>query len=298
MSTGPAGIVARYLALDTGLPLVASVHRAESPAGGSGSAMRDRYRRWYFRGCDGVLVPSVASAERFRRDGRSTVWPRGVDASEFTPLFRSNIRRDEWHVSARRPAILVAGPHTRERGADLVHAVSSWLYERRIAHRFVVVGDGPLRADVSARCPDACVLGRVPQHELPSVFASADVLFYPADEHSGCTLLLEAQASGLPVVVSRASNANENIRHGESGYVCRARDVSELGTRLALLLVDHAHREEMGHAARRYAMSRSWPASLAPVYALYRALAATTSHRRAALSSSPPDLLQASRLRR
>jgi glycosyltransferase involved in cell wall biosynthesis len=100
--------------------------------------------------------------------------------------------------------------------------------------------------------------------------ASADVLLYPGGNAGGCSVLLEAQASGLPVVVATTGSARENMAPGRSGYVCRAGDVEEFAVRLGLLLVDPDRRLSMGDAARAYACGRSWESSLETVYAAYR----------------------------
>lgn len=60
------------------------------------------------------------------------------------------------------------------------------------------------------------------------------------------------------------------MRHGETGYVCRAGDAEDFSRRIAEMLRDPRRLADMGSAARRYAEERTWPASLQPVYSLYR----------------------------
>jgi len=100
--------------------------------------------------------------------------------------------------------------------------------------------------------------------------ASADIFVFPSTTDIAGNVVLEAQASGLPVVVSDRGGPCENLLPDESGFVCRGGDVISFATAIQQLS-DPSRRAAFSEAARRYAESRSWEASLAPVYALYRA---------------------------
>jgi glycosyltransferase involved in cell wall biosynthesis len=276
-TAGPAGLVARYLAGHVGLPLVGSLHETVVPGR---AVARARYLRWMFGRCAQLLVPSQEAARALAACGwspdRTVVWPRGVDPGLFSPDHRSEHLRDAWHVSDRRPAILVAGQLSPEKGVALLEPLSSLLHRQRVAHRVIVLGSGPLLSALKDRCPHALFTGRLVPSEVPPVMASADVLLYPSDSPSGCTVLLEAQASGLPVVVAGAGSARENMLPGRTGFVSRPTDVEEFAVRLGLLLVDRGRRQAMGEAARAYACARSWESSLATVCAVYRGVRATS----------------------
>jgi glycosyltransferase involved in cell wall biosynthesis len=263
---GPAGLVARGLASHLGLPLLGSVHAPIEPRA---------FERWLYRGCARVLMPSAFAARATAACGwigaRSMVWPRGVDAALFSPSRRSAHLREAWHVSDRRPALLVAGRLSVEDGAAIVEALSASLHHRRISHRLIVLSDGPPTRGLRDRCPDAYITGRLSRLEVAAAMASADLLVCPTPTDSGCSVLLEAQASGVPVLVTTAGSARENMRQARTGYACPAGDVGDLADRAATLLVDRDHRREMGGAARLYAVGRSWDASLGPIYDLYRA---------------------------
>jgi glycosyltransferase involved in cell wall biosynthesis len=277
-SAGRAGFFARCLAVQAGLPIVGSVHDADCGYGPANAHppnfARRRYLKWMYAGCHQILVPSACAARRLAALGwgrdRAIVWPRGVDPGVFTPNHRSERLRETWRVSDRRPAILVAGCLSAAKGLALIEPLGSLLHRQRIAHRFIVLGSGPMLVALKERCPDAVFTGRVVHAEVPRVMASADILVYPSQAGSGCSVLLEAQASGLPVVAVRAGSAIENMCDGRTGYACRAGDVTELGARVAVLLVDREHRQTLRASARAYACSRSWQSSLETVYATYR----------------------------
>lgn len=270
-SSGQAGHAARRLARDLGLPLIGSL---DTSALQLRSRLAHSYLRWMYARCARALVPSVPAAATLTAHGwapeRISVWRRGVDTQLFAPVRRSVHVREGWHVSSKRPAILVAGRLTSEKGVGLIEALGSLLHRQRIAHQMVILSTGPLLRALRARCPDAVFTAGIARADLPVVMASADVLLYPTVAGSGGSVLLEAQASGLPVVAANEGSARDNLIPGSTGYICRAHDVEEFAVRLGLLLVDPDRRRGLGRAARAYACERSWKASFEELVTAYR----------------------------
>ena len=147
----------------------------------------------------------------------------------FSPARRSDRLRNEWHVSDKRPAILCVMPAAGESGLNHVESLGSLLYRHGIAHRFIVVGDAAALSGARDRCPDAVYPGRLSHHDLATVMASADLFFLPHASMTGGLTLLEAQASGLPVLVMGEGSVREYMKPGFSGVVCRPGDI--VGTR-------------------------------------------------------------------
>jgi phosphatidylinositol alpha 1,6-mannosyltransferase len=286
---GPAGLAARYLARRAALPLVGSIHGGLLPLTGGtararyAAALAGAYLRRLYSSCDRVLVPSAEAVDVLAARGwdreRLLVWPSGVDTHWFSPTHRSQTLRESWHVGEKRPAILYVGSLARDRGLSAIEPISALLHNHRIAHRFIVVGDGPMRSEISDRCPDAVVTGTLSPHALAVVMASADLFFYPRDSGAGGAggaAVLEAQASGLPAVVVQGSGGNggnAQVRHDATGFACRAGDVAGFAARIMELITNAEKRRRFGEAARRSALSKSWVTSLAPIYELYRTAA-------------------------
>ena len=177
----------------------------------------------------------------------------------------------------RRPAILYAGRLTQEKGVSMLERIGSQLYRRRRAHRFIIAGEGPLSGELRHAIPDAVFMGQLPQDQLATAMASADVLVFPSTANTGGSVVLEAQACGVPVVVSAAGGASENMVEGDTGFICRPADHVAFATGIEQLLVDRAHRRAIGAAARRFAAGRSWQISTSVLYASYRAAAGQRS---------------------
>jgi glycosyltransferase involved in cell wall biosynthesis len=220
-------------------------------------------------------APVAAPPERDRFSQRSGPRTRdrfakgvadgGVDPDLFTPQRRSIRLRDRWNVDDRRPVVMYAGRLSREKGLGLMPEIQRRLYAERIAHRLVFVGDGPMSADLRARCPDAAFLGRVSHDTVAAAMASADVFLFPSATDTLGNVVLEAQASGVPVVVSDAGGPDEMVLPGKTGLIAPAGDAAAFSDRVIRLLRHVRERRDMGQHARMHALGYTWPESLAPL---------------------------------
>lgn len=281
---GPIGLAARFVAWRAGLRTVGSVHThlAACTAQLSGSdnlgALMAQYLRWCYGRCDRVLVPSESSRDVLVGSGvdatKVTFWGRGVDTDLFSPTKRSQALRDHWGVSDRRPAIIYAGRISQEKGLALLPGVRSALYRRGIDHRFVLVGDGPMRAELQARLPDAVFTGALSSQEVAVALASSDLFLFPSETDSAGNVVLEAQASGIPVLVSDRGGPKEYIRPNQTGCVCFAGDAEGFACHGASLLHEVRRRRQMSDAARAHALTLGWDAALQPLYQVYTEVAA------------------------
>lgn len=276
---GPVGLAAMFVAWRTGLRMVGSFHTdlaayTERLSGSArlGALMR-AYLRWPYGRCDRVFVPSRSTRELLVaariNPSRIHLWTRGVDTDLFAPQKRSAALREQWRVCHKRPAIIYAGRLSKEKGLHLLRGVTSAMYRRGVEHRLVLVGDGPYRRELQAQLPDAVFTGTLAPREVAAALASADAFLFPSDTDSAGNVVLEAQACGLPTVVSDQGGPQEYIRPGVSGLVCPAGDAEAFGHATAQLLRNEARRRAMAEAARRHAGTLGWEAALAPLYRAY-----------------------------
>jgi glycosyltransferase involved in cell wall biosynthesis len=283
---GPLGLAALAASRRLRLPLIGSFHTDLARYTGvlSGSAgleafMR-KYMRWLYGHCQRVLVPSQATRTLVAGSGipdeRLGLWSRGVDTQAFTPAIRSGRLRAEWRARDDRPVLLYVGRLSREKGVDQLPLLQVHLTRLGIDHRLVIVGDGPRRADLAAACPDAVCPGTLGRDRLAEAYASADVFVFPSRTDTAGNVVLEAQASGLPVVVSEHGGPREHMRPGVTGIVCPP-DAEAWTVAVATLLTDQGTRRAMALAAREYALTRTWALALAPLYDAYRDAAGATS---------------------
>jgi glycosyltransferase involved in cell wall biosynthesis len=281
---GPVGLAAMYVAGRLQLPMVGSFHTqlaeyAEMLSGSRrlGQLMRE-YLRWPYGKCERILVPSEATRRLLLsgklRSEKLRLWPRGVDTARFSPTARSDALRAAWRVSRTIPAVLYVGRISHEKGLAAVPVLERALSRRGCLARFVFVGDGPMRRALQRACPNALFTGELPHADVARAMASADVFLFPSRTDTAGNVVLEAQASGLPVIVSDHGGPRENMRPGETGFMCHGDDPEVMGERLCRLVADEALRRRMGDAARQYALGRTWERALAPLFDTYREVAA------------------------
>lgn len=275
---GPVGLAAIYIAAQLGLPMVGSFHtdlaeytRLLSHSRRLGDLMQ-QYMRWPYGKCARVLVPSTATGDLLIRNGidplKIALWTRGVSSEQFTPARRSADLRARWGASEARPVMLYVGRVSREKGLDLLPALTERLRRSGVAHRLVIVGDGPMRGELSDRCTGAIFTGTLSHEAVATAMASADLFVFPSRTDTAGNVVLEAQASGLPVLVTDAGGPQENLIDGTTGFVCH--DLQSFTRRAASLLASASRRRQMADDARRYAEGRQWSDALVPLFRAYR----------------------------
>jgi glycosyltransferase involved in cell wall biosynthesis len=207
-----------------------------------------------------TLVPTEAMRAELAalgfRDLR--VVARGVDTTLFNPARRSETLRAAWGAGPSDPVLLHVGRIAVEK--NLTALVSAFAAAR--AHeprsRLVLVGDGPARAEVKARCPDAIFAGTRHGEDLATHYASADVFLFPSLTETYGNVTLEALASGLAVVAFDYAAAAETIRHGDNGLLAPMEDAGAFATLAASAVSDPARARVMGSNARESALKLGW----------------------------------------
>jgi glycosyltransferase involved in cell wall biosynthesis len=295
---GPMGLAAMRVARQLGVPMVGSFHTDLAAyaaiLSGSGhlrSVMRE-YMKWPYGRCARVLVPSEATRQLLM-DGkgdprRMDLWRRGVNGEQFNPSQRSDELRRQWRVSRSRPAVIYVGRVSKEKGLDVLPHLHEMLEELGLAHRFIIVGDGPMLPELRSRLTNAVFTGTLAPAEVARAFASADVFLFPSRTDTAGNVVLEAQACGVPTLVSDAGGPRENIVDGETGHIVSGTDAAAWAGALSGLLRDERRRAAMASAARRYAESRTWEEALEPLYRAYRDLGAAS---RSSSILPEPDLV-------
>jgi glycosyltransferase involved in cell wall biosynthesis len=130
---------------------------------------------------------------------------------------------------------------------------------RHIADRpwqILLVGDGPARSEIEVAFARlgarAVVAGRLPEADLPTVYAACDLFVWPAVREAYGLAMLEAQAAGLPVVAGREGGVAEVVQHGTTGILTPPREPQAFAEAIGALLADPSRRHAMGDAALRF----------------------------------------------
>jgi phosphatidylinositol alpha-mannosyltransferase len=240
-----------------------------------------------FRMFRGPLLPlyrridqTLAVSETARRcvelyfPGPVEIVPNGVDHARFRPGLPALERFDDGV-----PNILFVGRFDPRKGLpDLMHACAE-LAREALPFRLILVGDGRLRGQVErlARGPlegRVHFEGRVGHERLPRYYASADIFCSPArNGESFGLVLLEAMASGVPIVATDLAGYLTVLTHGNEGLVAPPRDPAALAAALRRLLGDPALCAQMGARGIETARAYGWERIVDRLETIYSTLA-------------------------
>lgn len=125
--------------------------------------------------------------------------------------------------------------------------------------RLIVVGDGPARAEARGALEGAVAgrtvfLGEVRNRDIAPVYAACDLTVWPAVNEAYGMALLEAQASGLPVVSCALRGVPDVVADGETGLLVKENDLEALSRALRGLLVDRERRAALGRGAAAFVL--------------------------------------------
>jgi rhamnosyl/mannosyltransferase len=199
---------------------------------------------------------NLAHADDLGAAGRAIarVIPFGVDETRFTPGRPAETPKP-FTDGARAPTGLFVGRLVSYKGLDvLLEAVSG------TALRMVIVGDGPLRAELEAEVErralggQVALVGEVSEPALPAYFQAADYLVLPSTSPAEMfgVAMVEAMACGKPVIsTSLSSGVREVNVDGVTGLVVTPADHEQLRAAMLRLVGDEALRGKLGSAGRR-----------------------------------------------
>lgn len=237
-----------------------------------------RYLHKFYGACREVYVPSQSMAEQLIADGLKDnfrPWPRGIDTAHFSPFKRSMEWRARYGIGRDELVILHVSRLVREKRLDTLIDALHRVRAMGLAHRAVIVGDGPDRSFAQARLGHAIFTGHLSGDELARAYACADIFVFPSDSESFGNVTLEAMASGLACVCADATGSRSLLRPGETGFLAPPGDAGAFASHILTLARDESLRKRMGEAARAQSHGFSWNETLARILGYYGALVGT-----------------------
>ncbi len=190
-----------------------------------------RLTRGYANTADAVIVPTAAMEGRLRELGVTTriaVVPSGIDLAQFAAGRRRDDLRARLGVAPHERMILSVGRLAREKNLELALAAFARLGD--FSARLVVVGDGPERESLERLAMRLGIAGRTTfarefaRESLPDAYRSADALIFTSRSETQGLVLVEALASGLPIVAVDAPQTRDVL--GGAGIVAPADPVA------------------------------------------------------------------------
>ena len=184
-----------------------------------------RYLTWFHNSTDVTCVPSQYTEQALRGFGVTcplVVVGRGVDTVRFSPKHRSQRLRQQWGVDADTRVMLYVGRLSPEKEVDvLIKSFHALQAQQGVNIKFVIVGDGPDRIRLSkmTTSKDVIFMGSLGGHELATAYASADVFTFASQADTFGNVVLEAIASGLPVIAYDYVCAHQHVKHNITGWL-------------------------------------------------------------------------------
>ncbi|MDI3280810.1 MAG: glycosyltransferase [Bacillota bacterium] len=275
-----------------GLPVAASYHANPAAAGAfllrvgfraapqlpqeAGRSLAARALATFYNRCDVVIAPSRYAAALARESGvrrAVTVLPTGIDAALFrgvlpgageSPFPADSRRGAERREGPRRVTALYAGRLSAEKDLGTLERAARACLAADPSLCLRIAGDGPLRRRMEARLSSLVRAGRVefagpvPWAEMPGEYRRADLFLFPSPVETQGLAVLEAMASGLPVVACAAGGVAELVEHGQTGFLAPPRAHRELSAWVLELARKPGLRRALGRKASQAAGRYDW----------------------------------------
>jgi phosphatidylinositol alpha 1,6-mannosyltransferase len=222
--------------------------------------------------CDALLVPAESTAAVLRAQHMNHtifLWSRGVDRTLFSPARRSLEWRRSIGLVDDDIAIAYLGRLVLEKGLDVFADACDLLTARGIAHKVLVIGDGPARNWFAERLPNAIFTGQQVGIDLASALASADIFLNASITETFGNVTLEAMACALPVVAAAATGASSLVRDGDTGILVEPGDIEQYADALERYIRDPDLRRAHGDSGLAFAETQDWDRINAAVESAY-----------------------------
>ncbi len=229
------------------------------------------YMHWFYGQLDTVFVNSEEYRQSWINRGfdpaKLKILPRGLDTELYHPARRDSAFFERFGATNGEVRLLYVGRISREKDLDLLADAYRRLRKEGLPVQLFVVGHGPYSEALAKILPDAIFTGYLRGTDLAIAYASADIFVFPSTTDTFGNVILEAQASGLPVVVSDSGGPKELVADKANGLITRSHNVEDFARAIRALVTDRALRKRMAISARESVTDRSWPRAFAKFWA-------------------------------
>jgi glycosyltransferase involved in cell wall biosynthesis len=274
------GRAGKAAARRAGVPVVSSYHTdfaRYSEAYGAGwlSGIVRRYIARFHRTSRRIYTPSTVARQELLPLGLTDVevWGRGVDTELFHPGRRSEAMRAALGMGSRYTFLYVGRLAPEKRADQVIDAfrLASQVLPRGVIH-LVIAGTGPREAELRATAPPGVsFIGLLDRRSrLPDLYANCDAFVFASVTETLGLVVLEAMASGLPVVAVAAGGVRDHLRDGRNGIACREGDVQGMAAAMVRIATEWGLSRRLAHGARKSVEALSWDREIERLDRSYR----------------------------
>jgi glycosyltransferase involved in cell wall biosynthesis len=187
------------------------------------------------------------------------VIPNGVDQEKYKPQSEKAVVRAQFRIGNEQ-CVLFVGSLIPRKGLPFLVEAAKKIVQQSDRTKFLIAGEGPLRTQIQTNLQAANLtgnfefLGKVSEPQLQALYGCADVFALPSIQEGQGIVLLEAQASGVPVVAFDVGGVGEAVQNGETGFLAKLGNTNEFAEAILKLLSDQMLRERMGANGRRFVL--------------------------------------------
>lgn len=276
---GPLGMIALGVAKLLGIPTV-SIYHTDYPRHTNEIIEDSRIAEmissatgWFYSLSELIMVPSVFYMDDLELLGvdrsKMTIFPRGTDHETFSPEWRTKEYMSRFGGSADSLKLLYTGRISREKDLDILTEAFLKVRKQFPNVELFLAGDGPyireLGQEILGKGGFFC--GNLSGEDFSRTCASCDVFVFPSTTDTYGNSVLEAQASGLPCIVTDKGGPQEIIVPGETGIIVKGRDSESLAEAILKLLKDDGLRISMGEKARKRGLEHNWEKAFDSIWA-------------------------------
>jgi glycosyltransferase involved in cell wall biosynthesis len=219
------------------------------------------YFRWFHNFSEINFCPSTDTMKALDDKGfrNIRIWSRGIEVEKFNPTFKNTNIRQKFDA-VNKMMFLYVGRVAAEKDLDILLECMNninALHPGRAC--FIITGDGPYAGYMKKNAPaNTHFTGYLKGLELAEIYASSDVFIFPSSTETFGNVVLEAMASGLPVIAANAGGVTDSIHHDCDGLICKARNAMGFTKAMEKFISTPGLAASMGAAARQYTLSKSW----------------------------------------
>lgn len=268
-----------------GVPVVSSYHTdfaryTEAYGARWLKGMVSRYIARFHHSSRRVYTPSSVARDDLLGLGLTDVevWGRGVDTELFHPGRRADALRAALGMGSRYTFLYVGRLASEKRTDQVLDAfrLASEMLPRGVIH-LVIAGTGPREDELRAAAPAGVTfLGLLDRRSrLPDLYANCDAFVFASVTETLGLVVLEAMASGLPVIAVPEGGVRDHLRDGRNGLACREGDVQGIALAMVRLATEWGLSRRLARGARHSVEALSWDREIERLDRSYREVIAT-----------------------
>ncbi|MDR0234708.1 glycosyltransferase family 1 protein [Acinetobacter sp.] len=221
------------------------------------------YLRWFHNATHLTCVPSRDTEQALREFGVTcplVVVGRGIDTERFSSQRYSEQLRQQWGADENTTVLIYVGRLSSEKEVNVViEAYTALRKQSQRKVKLVLVGDGPdrNRLEKMQGAEHVIFMGSLSGTQLAEAYASANVFVFASQVETFGNVVIEAMASGLPIIAYDYACAQLHGKHTQTGWLCSIGDIQQL-TQHVLHIPDNSTLKRMGQQAMRDVQSIGW----------------------------------------